>query len=499
MRRIGVLGVLAAVVCALCGVFASGAMAETEAQEVERGAAMGIKAFIYGQPLLDTQRIFETSTSVNVATESGYAPVNQFSHFTHLVTTNESVVVAPNDDTLYAVGWLELKHEPMVVNVPTSNRFDVVEMVSPWTENFANVGTEASGVLPPGEYVVAGPGRDEGVEEVEGLKVIHSPYDRVWLIGRVVDEGPGDTEALPIEEQMKIVPLKKWPKEKLNYKAKRPHREITEATVAHIPGTGEHESRLLYYRALGKALKQFAPPEADKAILEELATVNIGPGKKPSKGNDGKGVVEGLEEAVEAGPTVVLADVKEAYTAGFAKHNGWLVVGAGKYGTNYLLRAEVDKLGVGALSPNVSIYPIALTDDTTARLNGASKRYVVHFPASDFPFPVKAFWSLTMYEASGFFVSNPLERFALGNRSTVHHNEDGSLNMYLQTAEPTNEQQKENWLPTPAGEFHVVLRLYATEPEDIEPILEGTGTWQTPLIEPCLESGFTAGGQECPS
>ena len=76
-----------------------------------------------------------------------------------------------------------------------------------------------------------------------------------------------------------------------------------------------------------------------------------------------------------------------------------------------------------------------------------TKRYVVHFPASDFPFPVKAFWSLTMYEANGFFVSNPLERFALGNRSTVHYNEDGSLNIYMQSAEPTGEQQKENWLP----------------------------------------------------
>ena len=128
-----------------------------------------------------------------------------------------------------------------------------------------------------------------------------------------------------------------------------------------------------------------------------------------------------------------------------------------------------------------------------------SKRYVVHFPAGDFPFPVRAFWSLTMYEASGFFVSNPLERYALGNRSQVHFNEDGSLNVYLQTAEPTGEQQKENWLPAPDGEFHVVIRLYATEPEDIEPILEGTGSWRTPLIEPCLSSGLTAGGQECPS
>ena len=101
---------------------------------------------------------------------------------------------------------------------------------------------------------------------------------------------------------------------------------------------------------------------------------------------------------------------------------------------------------------------------------------------------MKAFWSLTMYEASGFFVSNPLERYALGNRSQVHYNEDGSLNVYMQSRRTHNEQQKENWLPAPAGEFHVVIRLYATEPQDIEPILEGTGSWQTPLIEPCLKA-----------
>ena len=84
MRRIGVLGAWAAVVCALCGVFASGAMAETEAQEVERGAAMGIEAFIYGEPLLDTAADLRDLDERDRADAPGYAPVNQFSHFTHL-------------------------------------------------------------------------------------------------------------------------------------------------------------------------------------------------------------------------------------------------------------------------------------------------------------------------------------------------------------------------------------------------------------------------------
>src|SRR6202012_3800802 len=103
----------------------------------------------------------------------------------------------------------------------------------------------------------------------------------------------------------------------LNYKPKPPHKEVTEPTVAHIPGTGEHEKRVLYWKELGKALKKVTRPEAEKAILEELASVNIGPGKSPTKGNDGKGVIAGLENAVTAGPVNIQLAVKEAYLNGF--------------------------------------------------------------------------------------------------------------------------------------------------------------------------------------
>ena len=389
-----------------------------KAQELERGREIGEKAYFYGQPLLDMERIFHTSTSVTVATENGYAPVNQFSHFKHLVTTNESVVVAPNDDTLYATGWLELKKQPMVVHVPAASRFDVVEMVSPYTENFANVGTEASGLLPPGDYLVAGPGTDEGMEEVDGLKVIHSPYDRVWLIGRVVVEGPSDTGALPIEEQMKIVPLKNWLKEGLNYEPKPPRKEVTEPTVAHIPGTAEHEKPAAVLQGAGEGAEEVHSTGSGQTDPRRTRRRQHRPRQNAEQGQrrQGRDRRPGRSRRRRSHRRSSWRS-KKPILSGFAKHNGWLVVGAGKYGTNYLLRAEVDRLGVGALSPNVSIYPLALTDDTTAKLNGQSKRYVVHFPASDFPFPVKAFWSLTMYEASGFFVSNPLERFAIGNRS----------------------------------------------------------------------------------
>lgn len=484
---------------------ASALGAESHEEERHRGRALGIKAYMYGQPLLDLQRIYDTTTSVTVPTHDGYAPVNRFSHFTELVTSSENVVVAPNLDTLYSIAFLKLEPHPIVLHVPSAERFLVVEMVDPYTEDFANIGTQASGVYAPGDYLIVPPGTDEGVQEVEGLKVIHSPYEQVWLIGRVEVLGPSDTEeARRINEQFELVPFNKWHKEGLAYEPPAPRREVTEPTVAHIPGTGKNkkgkaENPLLYWKALGRALQEYPPPAADEPLLEELATVGIGPGRFPTASNVGAGVLEGVSEAVESGPLEVLLAVKAAYEASAPLHHGWLVDGLGSYGTNYTLRALTDRLGVGALTPNVSIYPLALVDDTGARLNGsAGKRYVAVFPASDFPVPVQAFWSMTMYESDGFLVANPLERYTLGSRSPLHYNPDGSLYMYVQSAEPSSEAQKEDWLPAPSGEFHLIMRLYGTYPQDIEPLLEGAaGSWQPPKLEPCEASGFTAAGIEC--
>ncbi len=82
----------------------------------------------------------------------------------------------------------------------------------------------------------------------------------------------------------------------------------------------------------------------------------------------------------------------------------------GAWGTNYTLRAIGDKLGVGGQRASIATYPVALVDDTKAPLTG-SKRYVLHIPKSNLPIPVKAFWSLTMYDTNSFFVPNPLNRY----------------------------------------------------------------------------------------
>ena len=89
--------------------------------------------------------------------------------------------------------------------------------------------------------------------------------------------------------------------------------------------------------------------------------------------------------------------------------------------------------------------------------DGAHK-YVMHFAKGQMP-PAKGFWSLTMYNAEYFFVANPLNRYTLSSRNKFKHNQDGSVDLYLQNESPGKDKEA-NWLPAPKGKFVLMLRLY---------------------------------------
>ncbi|WP_436698094.1 DUF1214 domain-containing protein [Nocardioides sp. BYT-33-1] len=173
----------------------------------------------------------------------------------------------------------------------------------------------------------------------------------------------------------------------------------------------------------------------------------------------------------------------ERYRQGFARHNGYLITPTGTYGTDHRLRAVVTQVGLGALQPEQAMYPLALLDRAGQPLTGA-RRYVVRIPAGALP-PLTAtgFWSLTLYDGDGFVVPNEIDRYAINDRTDLHRNPDGSIELYLQATRPTDPNQARNWLPTPTGGFRLLWRMYGTLPAAIPGILDGTG-WQVPAILP---------------
>ena len=459
---------LAAGVALACAALASTAAVSSAdpTSDYNTGLTLGTQAYQYGVPLLDTERIFKSSTSVKVCDPvTGQGPVNRFCSIRNLATADQRTVNAPNNDTPYSLAWLNLSKQPLVLHAPPiRNRFWEFELVDPWTNNFFNItsahrkmGAGDFNVTHGGDWAVVGPHFKGKLPR--GVIRVNSRYDRVWVVGRTYLRGPKDLRKLHrIQDEYSITPLSRFG---TRYKPRPPRKIITKSTEATIPGTQPGEDPLAFYAALGQEMLKFPAPPADRPLLEQLKAVGVGPGLSPTKAHLSADTLRGLRDAVTQGPNKVLSAALALYLQEFAKHNGYLVTDLGAWGTNYTLRAIGDRLGVGGQRASIATYPVALFDNTRVPLTG-SKRYVLHIPKSSLPIPVKAFWSLTMYDTNSFFVPNPLNRYVINNRSHLHRNPDGSIDIYVQHDQPSNPAQASNWLPAPGARTRV--------PSDLAPV-----------------------------
>ena len=158
--------------------------------------------------------------------------------------------------------------------------------------------------------------------------------------------------------------------------------------------------------------------------------------------------------------------------------DGWFFsTRTGIYGTNYLQRALISAIGLGANRPQDAIYPTSEADADGKPYSGANK-YVMHFDKGGMP-PVEGFWSLTMYNSEFFFHPNPLDRYTLSQRDELKANPDGSVDLFLQHESPGPDKEP-NWLPAPEGKFILMLRMYW--PKEKDPSILN-GTWKIPPVK----------------
>jgi len=184
------------------------------------------------------------------------------------------------------------------------------------------------------------------------------------------------------------------------------------------------------------------------------------------------------KEAIKAVPKLAQARIIEYAKKSIVPVNGWILLthNIGIYGTDYLQRALVTAIGLGANRPQDAIYPTSEKDADGNAYDG-NKNYIMHFDKGQFP-PVNGFWSLTMYDNKFFFVPNSLNRYTVSQRNKFVSNADGSVDLYLQADSP-GKAKEANWLPAPKGKFIPMLRLYW--PKDTPPSIID-GTWKPPAI-----------------
>jgi hypothetical protein len=130
-------------------------------------------------------------------------------------------------------------------------------------------------------------------------------------------------------------------------------------------------------------------------------------------------------------------------------------------------------VGLGANLSEDAVYAAADVDAAGQPLSGEN-RYRIRFSPGALP-PVKAFWSLTIYNERHFLVPNPIGRYALGDRDPVRAEPDGTLDLFIQHDDPGPERSA-NWLPAPAQGFSLVLRLYFPKAAILD------GRWRPPAV-----------------
>jgi hypothetical protein len=425
----------------------------------EQASELGREAYRYGIPLLEYLRIRREMTSVRADDGHGNAPVNAIANASAAATPDDRTVVAPNHDTFYSLSHLDLGKGPIVLSHPDMGRryFDF-EFVDPYTNVIGYVGTRTTGTR-AARFQIAwteNPGK-----RIKGVPVIRSKYRRVWMIGRTLAT---DTPADHRRAQAKM----------------RRYRLAPAAPEARRPGKPRKHplprSGLALLDALGKALAQNPPPPRDRPILRRLRQVGVGPGLSPSDANLPADVLEALGAGVEAEVADLPTQSRLHVLTQALATGGWLTLDpdVGRYGTDYLLRAQLAILGIGANTPEESVYPTALADSSGDLLTGASA-YRLVFRREQLP-PVRGFWSITMYDSDGFLVPNEAERYSLGpTHPPLVRRADGSIVIAIQRARPA--ERDVNWLPAPSGGFRLNMRLYWPKPSVLR------GRWHPPPVE----------------
>jgi hypothetical protein len=433
----------------------------------EEAEAIAVEAYVYLYPLVTMEMTRRQMTSGAPGARTGRGPMGAFTHVTAFPTAEFKDVVRPNFDTLYSAAWVDISAEPVIVSAPAAgDRYYLLPCLDMWTDVFASPGSRTSGNAPI-DFALCSPGWSGSLPD--GVERIDAPTPIAWIVGRTQTNGPDDYPAVQaFQRQLRIVPLSSWGSEPPTPPV------IDDPTIDQEtpPLDQVNAMSAADYFALGAQLMGVHPPHlTDWSTVARMRRLGIEPGEPL----DLASLSADARTAVEQAPQRALATLATQFPHLAPAVNGWMSIHdtMGVYGNFYVKRAVVAMVGLGANQPEDAIYPVLLTDADGSPLDGAN-RYVIHMDADELP-PVDAFWSVTMYDAAGFQVANEIDRYAIGDRDALRFNDDGSLDLYLQTDNP-GPDRIDNWLPTTEGTLGVTMRLYRPRPEAL------MGDWNPPPV-----------------
>ena len=400
------------------GVVGLGGLAVAQGLQVSTAA----QAWLYALPLIEM-----ATTRARMLRAPG-AAINRLTHSRVLSDHASRAVTTPNNDTLYSTAFLDLTQGPVTLTVPaTGARYWSAAVMDMFTNNNAVLGLRTVGG-DGGTFTLVGPGQPS-----KGPNPVRVATPHAWLLIRtlVVDDSDLPT-ARKVQDGFVLTAAKALPPPAY---------------------AGRDADALTYFDSARRLLTADPAPATDQKLLRKTAAfLGAGPFDK--------GAAE--VGADQARMITRFAKGRQTFTDGWAYPRANL----GDYGQDYIYRAVVALMGLGALPVAEAMYMKAAGDDGSGLFTGDGL-YRLSLPAD---MPLDGFWSLSMYEATDdgqfFFTDNKLKRYAIGDRTPgLKRNADGSVDLWIGRTDPGGDRTA-NWLPAPkAGPFAMYLRTYLPRPE----------------------------------
>ena len=414
--------------------------------------ALAVEAFFYGYSLvLDLNEVGRFAREGIGAVPA--TPYNEFGHADQLAGP-ETQFVSVNNDTVYSIANVDVSGGPVRLDVPDAQgRYYVLQFVDAWTNNFAYVGHRATGTK-PGSFLLVG--REWEGELPSGVRVIRFPTSVATIVGRWAVDGEADIpNVVELQKRLRLTPT---------------------APGDGVPG-GDPSApeELRFFEQLRVWMAAFPPSARDRAYQQRFEPLGLLVRESPYTDGDGElaGMLRGalvsarkkMEEALKGDTSPIQNGWSLTYHV-FDYNLDFFELGALDDDTwklpdgpmRFAQRALAARGGLWGNHGYEAAYAMVYLDGDGHALDGAN-RYELRLDREP---PVGAFWSVTMYDNTDFFlVANPIDRYSIGDRTPgLQRDAGGGLTIVMQHDEPAEPDRRANWLPTPAGGFRPILRMY---------------------------------------
>ncbi len=441
--------------------------------------------FANGYPTIETQQLLFNEIDFQRACQAYLCAIPlvsmaqwQYAHTEQLGAENCQIVFAEsyedklggltyNTTTPYVLPFIDLTEGPWVMVMPEGE-------VRGAANDFWQIGVAQ--MTKPGKYLFVGPDQEVPKQAVqEGFNVIQMPTLNILPGVRLMSKDRD--ERMAILEKIEIYPY-----------AERAHpRPRGYITPAGKPWQAWHPRGMEYWVRLADIINREPIHERDRFMMAMLKPLGIEKGK-PFKPDERQTKI--LTEAALVGEAMAKANdffnprLEDSH---YVEGSNW------EYATTstpeqrretyddlderaawFYEAVTNDPMMHGQKTGKGQVYMATYRDADGDWLDGAVN-YTLHVPPNA---PVKAFWSLTIYDvATRAIIVNETKRVDRSSRMDLLTNADGSVDLYIGPDKRKGDKAK-NWIQTVPGKaWFPYFRLYSPKQAFLDK------TWILPDIE----------------